>query len=57
MKKVTLTFPSKDALWEFMIAAKPDFIQIKVPEKTITCICSEEHIALAIEKFKATVKN
>ena len=56
MKKVAITFPSKDALWEFMMVAKPDFIQIKVPQKTITCLCSEEHIALAIEKFKAKVE-
>jgi len=54
-KKIVLQFPNLQILWNFAQTLRSSSLEINTNNKTLTCACSDTDIALAIEKFRATV--
>ena len=52
---VTLQFQSLDDLWAFRIDALIYFIEMNQAQITLTCKCSQQHLQLAVSKYKAEV--
>ncbi|HEV7621903.1 MAG TPA: hypothetical protein VGO09_09225 [Flavisolibacter sp.] len=57
MKRVTLFFPSIDALWQFRKIIVATYFEINPKGKTLTCDCNEEHINIALIEYGAIVVN
>ena len=55
MDKVTLVFPSVQAMWQFKLITKANYIEINIPALSLTCSCSEAEIDLATKKYNARV--
>jgi hypothetical protein len=55
MDKVTLVFPSIQALWKFRREINAPVFDINVAARTLICKCSKEDIDLATIKYKAKV--
>ena len=52
---VTIKFTSLINLWAFRTAISVNRFEMNVSDMSITCECTKEHIALAIEKYKGIV--
>lgn len=55
MQKNTLVFLSLKDLWDFRQEIYATDMEINTKNKTITCDCSPEHIALALQKYHAKI--
>jgi hypothetical protein len=55
MNKVTLKFKSAKLLWEFKQRIDSTEVEVDLKLCTITCGCSEAEIALAVEKYGASL--
>ena len=53
--KVTIKFTSLINLWAFRTAISVNRFEMNVSDISITCECTREHIALAVEKYKGIV--
>jgi hypothetical protein len=53
--QVTIQFSSLTNLWAFRTAISVNVFEMNMSEISITCECSKEHIALAVEKYKGRV--
>lgn len=57
MKRTTLCFPSVHLLWQFRLETGIPQCSIDTTTKAITCLCTSEHLQLAITKFKAHLES
>jgi hypothetical protein len=57
LKRVTLFFPSADALWRFKKAIDANYFEVNSKGKTLTCDCNDEHINIALIEYGAIVLN
>ena len=55
--KVSIQFNSLNDLRKFIRVIDTNVYEMNVKKFTITCQCSEEHIALAVEKYNGKVVN
>ena len=56
MKKVTLVFPSIQALWRFRDRIKTNTVEIIATRRTIICECSDGEVQVAIQEYGAKVE-
>lgn len=54
-KVVTLQFTSIAALWLFKGEVHPNYFEVNVRLRIITCACSEKELNLAVNSFHATI--
>lgn len=57
MGVVTLQFANVQQLWKFRIEVRANILEINIKNITLSCQCSDEHIQLAVQKYKAVVIN
>jgi len=55
MGVVTLQFATVQELWKFRIEVRANILDINIKDITLRCKCSDEHIELAVKKYKAVV--
>ena len=56
MKKVTLVFPTAFELWQFRGVLNASHVEIVHSERALTCVCSPAAITLAIDVFRAKLR-
>jgi hypothetical protein len=54
MRNVTIQFPSLQELWKFRLAVNANACEIK-QRNIITCMCSDEDIDQAVNRFGANI--
>jgi hypothetical protein len=52
---VTLHFPSLDDLYKFSKEVGPNNFEISIRALLLSCDCTDEHIKLAITKYRAII--
>jgi len=55
MKKVTLLFPSKNALLLFQKSTHANYIAVDEEKNTLICECSQTDIRLAVKDYNAKI--
>lgn len=54
-KKVSIQFTSLTSLWNFRLAIQANIFEMNLAQLTITCDCTEAHIALAKEQYRGKI--
>lgn len=55
MKKVIISFTSRQDVLDFLHAINPEHVEYSLKNNIVICACSDEEIQLAIERFGAEV--
>jgi hypothetical protein len=54
-KEVILIFPDLHSLWRFAQAIHPSLFELNTTNCSLSCLCDEQEITLAIIQYKARV--
>ena len=55
MKKVTFKFPSAQFLWQYKQSIESHSIEANMHDLTLSCVCSDAEIELAMNRFNAKI--